>query len=299
MHRRTSAISEETIKLMLAAQQELAKNWEGMVVAGSGPNFCVGADIGDILGAAADKKWDLIDKALLRTQTAYDANKYSEKPVVMAVHGRALGGGCEMVIQSSAIQAAGESYMGLVEVGVGLIPAGGGIKEAVLKTLRRMEGTKAHPVDVIQSYFENIAMAKVSTSAKEAVKLDYMRPTDGVSLNQDYLISDAKKRALSMIEAGYTAPVKKPFPAFGQNALALLKVGTKQMLQAGLISEYDWHIACRIVDVMAGGSVIAGAMITEEYLEALEREVFISLCGQQKTIDRIMHVLKTGKPLRN
>ncbi len=299
LHTRTAAISPEVIDFMELAQQELAKNWEGMVIAGSGRNFCVGADLSIVVKVASEKNWDLVDRLLAKTQAVYRANKYSEKPVVMAINGMVLGGGCEMTIQSSAVQAAGESYIGLVEVGVGLIPAGGGIKEAVLNTRAKMKNTTAPPVDVIMHYFQNIAMAKVATSAKEAVNLGYLRPADGITLNLDYLIADAKKRVLDMIEDGYTPPVKKPFPAFGQNALSLLKVGTRQMWQAGVISDHDWHIACRIVDVMAGGNVIAGAMITEEYLEDLEREVFISLCGMQKTQDRIMHMLKTGKPLRN
>jgi len=298
-HTRTSAISPELIDFIELSQQELAKNWAEMIITGSGKNFCVGADLSIVAKVIGEKDWDLADHLLAKTQTVYLNNKYSEKPVVMAINGMVLGGGCEMSIQSSAIQAAGETYIGLVELGVGLIPAGGGIKEAVLNTRAKMKNTTSYPVDVVQHYFTNIAMAKVSTSAKEAVNLEYLRPSDGITLNLDYLIADAKKRVLEMIEAGYTPPVKKPFPAFGQNALSLLKVGTRQMWQAGVISDHDWHIACRIVDIMAGGNVMAGAMITEEYLDDLEREVFISLCGMQKTQDRIMHMLKTGKPLRN
>ncbi len=299
LHTRTSAISPELIDFMKLSQEELAENWEGMVIAGAGKNFCVGADLTGVTNIINEKNWDLGAQLLARTQEVYRANKYSAKPVVMAVHGMALGGGCEMIIQGSAIQAAGESYIGLVEVGVGLIPAGGGIREAVMRTYEKIKGTNAAPVDFIMPYFENIAMAKVSTSAKEAMKLGYLRPTDGITLNPDYLIADAKKRVLDMIEEGYLPPMKKSIPSFGQSAVALLKVGTHQMLEAGVISEHDWHIACRIVDVMAGGNITRGTMITEEYLDALEIEVFIGLCGEQKTQDRIAHMLKTGKPLRN
>jgi 3-hydroxyacyl-CoA dehydrogenase len=270
-----------------------------MVIAGSGKNFCVGANLVKVAEAAKQNDWAGIDKALAKTQDVYMANKYNEKPVVMAVHGMALGGGCEITIQASAVQAAGESYIGLVEVGVGLIPAGGGLKEAVLKINDRVKGTKAAPVDFAMSYFQNAAMAKVSTSAKEAIGLDYLRSTDKVTLNPDYLIADAKTRVLDMIAAGYKPPIAKPFPAFGQSAMALLKVGTRQMKEAGVISEYDWHICCRIIDVFAGGNIIAGSPITEQYLLDLEREVFIDLLGEQKTQDRIANMLKTGKPLRN
>ncbi len=298
-HSKATAISPELLSIISVAQEELSRNWEGMVITGSGKNFCVGANIGFILERVTHKNWDAIDKALLQGHTVYDNNKYSLKPVVMAIKGQCLGGGCELLTQSSAIQASGESYIGQVEIGVGLIPAGGGIKEAVMRVNQQIAGTKAAPVDFVAPYFENIIMAKVSTSAKEAIKLGYLRPTDGISLNDDFLIADAKKRVLGILEAGYCAPVRRPFPAFGQNALALLKMGTRGMYASGAMSEHDWHIACKIIDVFAGGSVVSGGMITEDYLEALEREVFLSLCGEQKTQDRIAHMLKTGKPLRN
>jgi len=168
-----------------------------------------------------------------------------------------------------------------------------------MRTHDAVNGTTAFPIDLIMPYFQNIAMARVSTSGKEAVKLGHLRNSDRISINQDYLLTDAKQRVREMIAAGYRPPLKKSFPAFGQTAMALLKVGTRQMWQAGVISDHDWHIACRIIDILAGGSVIAGSPITEEYLLDLEREVFISLVGTQKSQDRIAHMLKTGKPLRN
>lgn len=299
MHTRTSAISSALISFIKEVQEELKQNWEGLVITGSGKNFCVGADLTQIISLIQDKRWDDIDKVLKAAQDVYMFNKYSDKPVVIAPFGRVLGGGCELTMQSSAIQALGETYIGLVEVGVGLIPAGGGIKEMVIRALDRIKGTKAHPVDFVMPYFENIAMAKVSTSAKEAVELGYLRPTDRITMNEDYLIADAKAKVLQLLAENYCPPVSRPFPAPGQNGLALLKVGTRQMMQAGVITEYDWHIACKIIDVMAGGSVTPGAMITEQYLLDLEREAFISLCGEQKTVDRIVHMLTKGKPLRN
>lgn len=299
-HTKTSAISPGLIPFMVSAQEELAKDkWVGMVIAGAGKNFCFGGDLASIIEGATTKQFDMIDAALNELQQAFLANKYNDKPVVVAPFGMTLGGGCEMTIQSSAVQAAGETYIGLVEVGVGLMPAGGGTKEAVLRANAKLKGTMAAPVDVVMPLFQSIAMAKVSTSAKEGYGLGYLRPTDLVSLNQDYLLADAKKRVLTMVEAGYTPPVAQPFPAFGQNGLSLLKVGTLQMKHSGVISDYDWHICCKIVDVLAGGNVQAGSMITEQYLLDLEREVFCSLCGEQKTQDRIAHMLKTGKPLRN
>ncbi len=298
-HTRTSAMSQELVAFLKEAREEMARNWDGMVVTGARANFCVGADLGLLAKMAQENKWDLIDGVLAENQQVNLANKYSDQPVIMAIHGMTLGGGCEMAIQGSAIQAAGETYIGLVEIGVGLIPAGGGTKEAIVRTYETIKGTTAAPVDIIMPYFQNIAMAKVATSAKEAFNMNYMRSADGISLNTDYLVTDAKKRALNMIDAGYRAPLKTEFPAFGQTAVALLKVGTLQMFQAGAISEHDWLIVCKIVDILAGGNIITGSMITEEYLCDLEREAFLFLLGTQKTQDRIAHILKTGKPLRN
>ncbi len=300
LHTKTSAINSDLIDFIELAQQELAQgDWDGMVIAGSGKNFCVGADLSVVMQISAEQNWDLAAQLLGKTQNVYRANKYSPKPVVIAVHGMVLGGGCEMMIQGSAIQAAGESYIGLVEVGVGLIPAGGGVREAILRTYEKVKGTTASPVDLIMPAFQNIAMAKVATSAKEAVGLGYLRPTDGVTLNQDYLITDAKKRVLQMLASGFRPPIKKNIPTFGQTAMALLKVGTRQMLQAGVISPHDWLIACSIVDIMAGGELVRDTMVPEEYFDKLEVDTFIRLCQEDKTQDRIMHMLKTGKPLRN
>lgn len=299
MHTKTSSINPDLIEFFIVAQEELEKNWSGMVVTGSGRNFCVGADLSTVVKIASEQKWDLADALLAKNQSVFRRNKFSSKPVVMAVHGMVLGGGCEMMIQGSAIQAAGESYIGLVEVGVGLVPAGGGIREAVLKTYEKIKGTSVSPVDMIMPYFQNIAMAKVATSAKEAINLGYLKPTDGITLNNDYLLSDAKNKVLNMIEEGYQPPRPQTVPAFGQTNMALLKVGTRMMLQSGVISEHDWKIACGICDVMAGGTLTRDTMMPEEYLDDLEREVFIGLAKQPKTQDRIMHMLKTGKPLRN
>lgn len=299
LHTPFNAINGDLVDFMEVAQQELAQNWDGMVIAGSGKNFCVGADLSAVIQISAEQNWDMAAELLSKNQRVFRANKYNPKPVVIAVHGMVLGGGCEMMIQGSAIQAAGESYIGLVEVGVGLIPAGGGVREAILRTYEKVKGTTAAPVDLIMPAFQNIAMAKVATSAKEGVGLGYLRPTDGITLNQDYLITDAKKRVLDMLSNGYRPPLKKNIPTFGQTAIGLLKVGTRMMLQAGQISEHDWKLALAIADIMAGGQVIRDTMVPEEYFDKLEVENFISLCQEDKTQDRIMHMLKTGKPLRN
>jgi len=300
LHSKNNAISEDLIAAMEAAQAELAKNWEGMVITGAGKNFCVGADLTGVVQAIETKAWDVLDAALKRNQDAMMANKYSLKPVVVAPYGQTLGGGCEIVLQCAAAQAVAETYIGLVEVGVGLLPAAGGCKEAALKAIAAVQGIQGPIlVDHMIAPFQNMATAKVATSAKEGKKLGYLRPTDGISMNPVLQISDAKRQVLRLLEDDYNPPVSRPVPAPGKNELALLKLGVKQAVLAGMASEYDWFIACKIADVMAGGNIVKGAMITEQYFLDLEREAFLSLCGQQKTQDRIMSLLKTGKPLRN
>ena len=204
------------------------------------------------------------------------------------------------MLQCAAAQAVAETYIGLVEVGVGLLPAAGGCKEAALRAIAAVQGIQGPVlVDHMIAPFQNMATAKVATSAKEGKKLGYLRPTDGISMNPVLQIADAKKQVLRLIEDDYNPPVSRPVPAPGKNDTALLKLGVKQAVLAGMASEYDWFIACKIADVLAGGDVVKGAMITEQYFLDLEREAFLSLCGQQKTQDRIMSLLKTGKPLRN
>jgi 3-hydroxyacyl-CoA dehydrogenase len=299
MHTRVSALNPEIIAFMKESQEELARNWEAMVVAGSGKNFCIGSDI-SILGQSISKNdWEFVEQICFNFQEVFKTNKYSQKPVVAAVHGMTLGGGCEIALQSSAIQADVGSKIGLVEVGVGLIPAGGGIRETVMKAYQKFKEHGGPPLNCIAPYFQNVTTARVSRSAEEALQMGYLRPSDGVSANTADLIADAKKRALDMIAGGYTPPEKKSIPAFGQSAVEPLKIATRQMVEAGQISEYDGHIANGIADIMAGGSVITGAMITEEYLDSMERDLFVSLCREEKTQERIAYMLKTGKPLRN
>ncbi|NLB18398.1 MAG: 3-hydroxyacyl-CoA dehydrogenase [Syntrophomonadaceae bacterium] len=300
LHSKNNAISPELVAAMEMAKAEMDKNWEGMVITGGGRNFCVGADLTGVVGAIQSNAWDDLAVALKRNQDMNMALKYSLKPVVVAPYGQTLGGGCEIVMHGSAAQAAAETYIGLVEVGVGLLPAAGGCKEATLKAIERTKGVQGpFIVDFLIPYFQNMATAAVATSAKEGVRLAYLKATDGISLNSDFLVSDAKKRVLRMVEDEYNPPVSRSVPAPGKNDTALLKLAVKQMVLSGVASEYDWFIACKIADVLAGGEAIKGTMITEQYLLDLEVEAFLSLCGQKKTQDRIMSLLKTGKPLRN
>jgi len=297
---KNSAIPPELIDAMILAQEELKKDeWLGMVITSAGKDFCVGADLNGTAAAIEMKAWEQIDAALKKLQDTFMAFKYSAKPVVVAPYGRALGGGCEIVMHGSAAQASAESFIGLVEVGVGLIPAGGGVKEMTMRALERIKGTTAFTVDFLAPNFENVVGAKTSMSAKGAMDLGYLKATDGITFNNDFLVADAKKRVLAMAAAGYTAPISRAFPAPGKNQNALLQMATMGMKLAGAISEYDWLISSKVAHIMYGGDIVKGAMITEQYLLDLEREAFVSLCGEQKTQERIAHMLKTRKPLRN
>jgi 3-hydroxyacyl-CoA dehydrogenase len=299
MTTKRSAFTAELVDAMIQAQAELKKpEWEGIVINSAGRDFSAGLDFGEIAKFIENKAWDALDASLKKMQDTLMAFKYSDKPVVVAPHGKALGAGCALIMHGSAVQAAAESFIGLIEMGAGLVSIGG-VKEMTMRALDRIKGTTAHPVDFLMAYFQNIAQAATSMSAKQAVGLGYLKPTDGITMNPDFLIGDAKKRVLDMAEAGYAAPISRPFAAPGKNETALIKVGTMGMKLSGVISEYDWMVCCKIVDIMSGGDVIKGAPITEQYLLDLEREAFVSLCGEAKTQERIAHMLKTGKPLRN
>ncbi len=299
MHAKNSSISQPLLEAFTRAQEELAKNWDAMVITGSGKNFCVGADLKSILPMIEEGNYRDLEDLLKVSQDIYLANKYNPKPVVVAPYGQVLGGGCEIMMQCSAIQGAAETYIGLVEVGVGLIPAGGGVKEMIMRGLDRVKGTTAFPLDFLIPGLENIALARVSTSGFEAKDLGFLKENDGISLSPDWLLTDAKTKALAMKNLNYAPPIKAPFAAPGINDLALMLIRAKSMEDAGFISEYDAVIFKKLVHIMSGGGLTKGTLITEDYLLQLEREAFMELCREQKTKDRIRHLLTTGKPLRN
>jgi 3-hydroxyacyl-CoA dehydrogenase len=246
--------------------------------------------------------------AVKQFQNVNLALKYASKPVVAAPQGMALGGGCEVSLHSAKIQAAAEAYIGLVEVGVGLIPGGGGTKEMLLRANEHAAG--GEDLDffhALKPVFEAIAMAKVGTSAEECRDLGYLRREDGVSMNRDRLVGDAKEVALSLVRGGYkplaaswqegaqTAQIK----VLGEQFLAAAKLAIHMMLRGGYASEYDAHVSRKLANILAGGALTAPQLVSEQYVLDLEREAFVSLCGEKKTQERIAHTLKTGKPLRN
>ena len=249
--------------------------------------------------AAMEGEWDDIDMMIRGFQKATMSVKYAKKPVVVAPFAMTLGGGCEFSIAGARTVAAAETYMGLVEVGVGVIPAGGGTKEMTIRALDKL-APDADPLPVLKPVFETIGMGKVSASAVEAKNMGFLRDTDIIVLNKERLIEDAKQTVLGLAKSGYRAPEPRTdIMAFGKSILSTFKLGLYTMRQGGYISEHDELIGIKVCNVLAGGDLITPRKVTEQYLLDLEREAFLSLCGTRKTQERIQHMLKTGKPLRN
>jgi 3-hydroxyacyl-CoA dehydrogenase len=298
-HSKMNAIGGDTISLMNYAVKETDANFEALVIGNQADNFSVGANIMMLLLGIQEGEWDEIAMSVRQFQKANMNLRYSNKPVVVAPQGMALGGGCEITLHADRTRAAAETYMGLVEVGVGLIPAGGGVKEMVL---RAVEGASADEdlLPRIRRVSETIGMARVSTSAIEARELGFLRDTDHITMNRDRLIEDAKQTALAMVREGYTPPRPRTDIAVpGQSALSAIKLAIHMMVKGRFISEYDGHVARKLAYVIAGGDLSHRTLVSEQYLLDLEREAFVSLCGERKTQERIQHMLKTGKPLRN
>ena len=276
------------------------KDFAGLVVGNQAANFSVGANIGMIFMMAAEQEYDELNMAIKYFQDTMMRMRYSAIPTVSAPHGMALGGGCELSMHADKVVAAAETYIGLVEFGVGVIPGGGGSKEMALRASDTFRKGDVE-LNILQEYFLTIGMAKVATSAYEAFDLGILQKgKDVVVVNKDRQIATAKAYAKLMAEAGYTQPVKrKDVKVLGKQALGMFLVGTDAMEDSNYISEHDQKIANKLAYVMAGGDLSEPTLVTEQYLLDLEREAFLSLCTERKTLERIQHMLKTGKPLRN
>jgi 3-hydroxyacyl-CoA dehydrogenase len=281
--------------------------FDAFVITNDAANFSVGANLMLLLMSIQEEGWDDVDLAIRQFQNMTQAIKFSPKPVVVAPFGMTLGGGAEIVLHGSAVQPHAELYMGLVEVGVGLLPAGGGSKEMLLRALASAEtirpGGRGESVELMESMkkmFETVATAKMATSAQEAHGLGFLRDSDRITPNRQRVLSDAKARALELVGARYQPPKPRTeIPAPGENILAALKLGVHLMRQGGYITDYEVKIGGKVAEVLCGGNVTPGTLVSEQYILDLEREAFKSLCGEQKTRERIQHTLKTGKPLRN
>ncbi len=300
MHTQRQAISPGFIDFIYEALEEAEKNYTGMVVGNQENHFCVGANVGLVMMAAQGGEWDMLNSFIKKFQDAMMAMKYSKIPVVGAPFQMTLGGGMEIVLHCNRIHAAAETYMGQVEMGVGLLPGGGGNKELLIRFTEGLrEDTKVDMLPYVQKAFEAIAMSTVATSARQAQELGFMRPTDKVSINQDFLLHDAKNTALAMNLEGFEPPEQKPIKVLGEYGVATFKAGVQNMRWGEYISDHDQKIANEIAFVICGGNIKPNSYVSEQYLLDIEREAFLRLCGEEKTMDRINHMLTTGKPLRN
>lgn len=275
------------------------KEYDGLVIANQGANFSVGANLAMILMMAIEQDWDDLNMAIAYFQKSMMRVRYSSIPVVVAPHQMTLGGGCEMTMHADRVVAAAETYIGLVEVGVGVIPGGGGTKEMTLRTSLDFQNDDVK-TNRLRDAFMNIAMGKVATSAYEAFDMGILQEhKDIVAVNRNTQISQAKNVARMLADQGYTQPIEKKVKVLGKNALGMFYVGTDQMLAGKYISEHDKKIADKLANVMVGGNLSEPTVVTEQYLLNLERETFLQLCGERKTLERIQYMLQKGKPLRN
>jgi 3-hydroxyacyl-CoA dehydrogenase len=286
-HSKMNTLGEDQVEMILAAIEETGRNHRALLIANQGENFSAGANLMLILLAAQDGEWDELDSAVSRFQQANMALKYAPVPVVAAPFGMTLGGGCEVALHAARVQASAELYMGLVETGVGVIPAGGGCKEILL---RLGDARRA---------MELIGMARVSTSAADARRLGLLRESDGVSMNPERLIDDARTLALFLARDHAPGAPRNDIKVSGDAGYALMKMGAWLAREGQYITDYDLEIAGKLAHVLSGGRLTGEQNVTEQYLLDLEREAFLSLCGNEKTRQRMEHMLKTGKPLRN
>ncbi len=300
-HSKMNSLGGDTISMLKYAVEEVEKNHVGLVIGNQGGNFSAGANIMMILLAAQEEEWDDIDLGIRQLQKAVMRLRYSSKPVVTAPYGLTLGGGCEITMHGDKVRAAGETYIGLVEVGVGLIPAGGGTKELTMRAMDKAKQTPdADPLAFLKKVFETIAMGKVATSAQEARSFGILRDSDAISMNGDRLIADAKAEVIALSETGYVQPVERTdIFVMGKQAQAAIKLALHMMKQGMFISEHDALIGTKLAKILSGGDLNHSTYVSEQYLLDLEREAFLSLCGERKTQERIAAMLKTGKPLRN
>ena len=299
-HAKMNAIGGDTFAMLVAGAAKLETEFEAMVIANQAPNFSAGANLMLLLLTAQEGEWDDIHLAVRQFQRANMALKYAPRPVVSAPQGLALGGGCEINLHAARIHAAAEAYIGLVEAGVGLIPAGGGTKEMLIRANEQAGGEDNLDLShSMRRVFENVALAKVSASAEEARSLGYLRPSDPVAMNRDRLVADAKETALGLVRAGYHPPAPAQIRVLGEDFLSSAKLGIHMLVRGEFATEHDAVVARKLAYVMAGGEITAPQAVPEQYILDLEREAFVSLCGERKTQERIAHTLKTGKPLRN
>lgn len=298
-HSPNNAIGADILQMISHSMDEVWDNFDGLVIANQGRNFCVGANLMLLLMEAQDEEWDEVDDIIRLFQNTMYRLKRFEKPVIAAPHRMTLGGGVEACMPADQVIATAETYYGLVEVGVGLIPAGGGCKELALRASQQASLAEADLQPYLNHYFQTVGTATVSTSGHDAKRLGLLKPSDRVVLNPDHTIYEAKQAVLKLAGSGYEPIPETKFRVVGSEGKAVLQLGALGMHEGGYISDHDLLIANKLAHVLAGGDVPAGTYVTEQYMLDLEREAFLSLCGEPKTRQRMQHMLSKGKPLRN
>jgi 3-hydroxyacyl-CoA dehydrogenase len=299
-HSKMNTVGGDTLEMLRSGVREADANFAALVIGNDAANFSAGANLMLLLLEAQEGNWDDIDLMVRTFQGATQALRYADVPVVVCPAGLTLGGGAEIALHGDRVQAAAESYIGLVETGVGLVPAGGGAKEMLARAVEGATDPRADLLPRVQKVFETLGFAKVSASAADAARLGFVRPVDAITMNRERLMADAKALALERVREGYRPPPRRTaIPVGGDAVLAALKLGVHLAWRAGRITDHDALVGRTLAYILAGGSLPHQTAVTEQYLLDLEREAFLKLCGERKTLERIQHTLKTGKPLRN
>jgi len=298
-HTKMNSLDEDVMNMTVETFERL-ENFDGLVIGNEGENFSAGANLFMMVVGAQQGMWDMLDGAVRKLQDMNMRMRYSPKPIVVAPAGLTLGGGCEITMHASRVVAAAETYIGLVELGVGVIPAGAGTKEMlrrIVNPVMRIEN--AEPLAALQKAFLQMGQAKVATSAEEARGMNILLPADRIVMNRSHLLAEAKNEVLHMIAAGYKPPAPELIYAAGRDALAALRIGAWMFKEGRYITQYDHHVAGKLAYVMCGGELTRGQWVSEQYILDLEREAILSLFGEEKTQARMWSILQTGKPLRN
>jgi 3-hydroxyacyl-CoA dehydrogenase len=299
-HTKMNALDADISSMCLEALDRVENEYDGVVLGNDADNFSAGANLFMVVMGAQSGMWDQLEQAVSSLQNLNMRMRYSPKPVVIAPVGLTLGGGAEVTMHGSRVVASAELYIGCVEIGPGVIPAGGGTKELVRRILNPpMRTQNVEPLPFLQRIFELIGLAKVATSAEEGREMGFLLPTDRIVMNRSHLISEAKKEVLHMLSSGYKAPLPEKIYAAGRDSLSALRVGIHMMKEGGYITEHEHLIAGKLAYVMTGGELSKPQWVDEQYILDLEREAFLSLCGEQKTQQRMWNILQTGKVLRN
>jgi 3-hydroxyacyl-CoA dehydrogenase len=299
-HTKMNALDDDIFNITVEALDRVEKDFDGLVIGSEADNFSAGANLFMVVVAAQQGMWDQLDLAIRKLQGMNMRMRYFPKPVVVAPAGLALGGGCEITMHASRVVAASETYIGQVELGAGVIPAGAGTKEFMRRIVNpAMKTDSAEVFPYLQRAFLQIGQAKVATSAYEARDMAILNPQDRIVLNRNHLLTEAKREVMSMAAAGYRPPAPELIYAAGRDMYGAMKIGAWSFREGKYITDYDSHIAAKLAYVMAGGELSKPQWVSEQYILDLEREAFLSLCGEEKTQARMWSLLQTGKPLRN